>query len=344
MGLRLSILDQSPIGEKETATEALQNTVKLAQKAEELGYYRFWVSEHHDSDKLAGSSPEVLISYLLAKTNRIRVGSGGVMLQHYSPYKVAENFNILASLEPGRVDLGIGRAPGGLPRSTRALQQDSHGSSKSLGEKLVELKRYLDNEPVAEGLLKGVRATPLPQRQADLYLLGASVESAELAASLGIPYVFSQSINGEEKTIGEAFQLYRSQFQPGSLKQPHAILAVSIILTDTDEEAEQLAAANSKIYKIRLESGRTLTVKTVEQIEEYGRQTTEPYTIEETKANLIYGSRETVCGKLIAIRNKYRIEELIVTAAFPEFAKRIYCYELLKQVFPENNLIIHTSN
>ncbi|MCR8634677.1 LLM class flavin-dependent oxidoreductase [Paenibacillus radicis (ex Xue et al. 2023)] len=335
MGLRLSILDQSPIGEKETASEAFQNTVKLAQKAEELGYYRFWVSEHHDSDRLAGSSPEVLISYLLAKTKKIRVGSGGVMLQHYSPYKVAENFNVLASLEPGRVDLGIGRAPGGLPRSTRALQQDAYGNSKSLGEKLVELKQFLANELDVNDPLHGVRATPFPQKAADLYLLGASIESAGLAASLGIPYVFSQSINCEERTISEAFELYRSQFQPGNLKQPQAILALSVILTNTDEEAEQLAAANSKIFKIRLESGRTLTVRSIEQIEEYGRQTTEPYTIEETKANIIYGSKETVRQKLIAIQHKYQIDELIISVALPEFAKRLYAYVLLQEAFSE---------
>ncbi|NOU92357.1 MsnO8 family LLM class oxidoreductase [Paenibacillus sp. LMG 31456] len=335
MGLRLSILDQSPIGEGETASQAFQNTIKLAQKAEELGYYRFWVSEHHDTERLAGSSPEVLIAYLLAKTKQIRVGSGGVMLQHYSPYKVAENFNVLASLEPGRVDLGVGRAPGGLPRSSRALQQDAYGNSKTLGQKLVELKQFLANELDAEDPLKGVKATPFPQKPADLYLLGASIESAGLAASLGIPYVFSQSINGEEKTINEAFQLYRTQFQQGVLKQPQAILALSVILTDTDEEAEQLAAVNSKIFKIRLESGRTLTVKSIEQIEEYGRQTTEPYTIEETQANIIYGSKETVRQKLIAIQNKYQIEEIIISVALPEFAKRLYAYELLQEAFSE---------
>jgi luciferase family oxidoreductase group 1 len=338
MGLRLSILDQSPIGEKETADQALQQTVELAQKAEQLGYYRFWVSEHHDSDKLAGSSPEVLISYLLAKTKRIRVGSGGVMLQHYSPYKVAENFNVLASLEPGRVDLGIGRAPGGLPRSTRVLQQNTNGSSKPLGEKLLELKRFLANEADAGDSLNGVRATPFPQKTADLYLLGASVESAELAASLGISYVFSQSINGEETTIAAAFQSYRTQFQQGSLEQPKAILALSVILTDTDEEAEQLAAVNSKIFKIRLENGRTLTVRSIEQVEEYGRQTTEPYTIEESQANLIYGSKETVRQKLLAIQEKHQIEEIIITVALPEFSKRLYAYELLQEAFSEQTV------
>ena len=121
--LTLSILDQSPVNDTETAGKTFQHTIELATKAEAWGYHRFWVSEHHGSDRIMGSSPEVLIAHLLAKTTRIRVGSGGVMLQHYSPYKVAENFNVLASLAPGRVDMGIGRGPGGMPRSTRALQQ-----------------------------------------------------------------------------------------------------------------------------------------------------------------------------------------------------------------------------
>ena len=145
MRLTLSILDQSPVHDTETAAEALQHTIELAQKAEAWGYHRFWVSEHHGSDRVMGSSPEVLVAHLLAKTTRIRVGSGGVMLQHYSPYKVAENFNVLASLAPGRVDLGIGRGPGGLPRTTRALQQEMGHEPKPLAEKLLELEQFLHN-------------------------------------------------------------------------------------------------------------------------------------------------------------------------------------------------------
>ena len=137
--MKLSILDQSPVNGVETATEAFQHTIELAQKAEEWGYHRFWVAEHHGSSRVMGSSPEVLISHLLAKTSRIKVGSGGVMLQHYSPYKVAENFNVLASLAPGRVDLGVGGGPGGMPRSTQALRHDTVPESIPVAEKLAGL-------------------------------------------------------------------------------------------------------------------------------------------------------------------------------------------------------------
>ena len=183
MNVKLSILDQSPVNDNETAVEAFQHTITLAQKAEEWGYYRFWVTEHHGSERVMGSSPEVLISHLLAKTSRIRVGSGGVMLQHYSPYKVAENFNVLAALAPGRVDLGIGRGPGGLPRSTAALQQGMGGKTQSLEDKLITLQQFLHNQLEETSPLYGLHASPVTSQPADVYLLGTTPASAEMAAT-----------------------------------------------------------------------------------------------------------------------------------------------------------------
>ena len=159
MSLKLSILDLSPINDAKSATEAFQHTIELAQKAEAWGYHRFWVTEHHGSERVMGSSPEVLISHLLAKTSRIRVGSGGVMLQHYSPYKVAENFNVLAALAPGRVDLGIGRGPGGMPQSTQALKP-MDGAARPFPDKLVELSQFLHNQLDEAHPLHGLRAEP----------------------------------------------------------------------------------------------------------------------------------------------------------------------------------------
>lgn len=211
MGIRLSILDQSLINKDESPTEAFRHTIELAQKADRWGYHRFWVSEHHDSDLVAGSSPEVLISHLLAKTERIRVGSGGVMLQHYSPYKVAENFNVLASLSPSRVDLGIGRAPGGLPHSIKALQAGKNDTA-TLPEKLAELIRYTRETLGSDHELAGLKASPIPTVPAEIYLLGASGSSAETAGALGLPYVFAQFINNNEEEAVRAFDTYRSRF------------------------------------------------------------------------------------------------------------------------------------
>ena len=157
--LTLSILDQSPVHQGDDAAQAFQHTIELAVKADGWVYHRYWVAEHHGSDRVMGSSPEVLISHLLAKTSRIRVGSGGVMLQHYSPYKVAENFNVLASLAPGRVDLGIGRGPGGLPQSTMALQQAEAGD-RSIGDKITELRNFLGGELPESHPLRGLMASP----------------------------------------------------------------------------------------------------------------------------------------------------------------------------------------
>lgn len=333
MGLKLSILDQSIIEEGETATEAFGHTIELAQRAEALGYHRFWVSEHHDSEGVVGSSPEVLISYLLARTERIRIGSGGVMLQHYSPYKVAENFNVLAALAPGRVDLGIGRAPGGLPRSTKALQQEG-GTKRTLAEKLGELDQYLHDNLAVDHPLAGLKALPHPPQPAALYLLGTSESSAEVAAKQGVPYVFAQFINGDEAVIEKAFAVYREQFQAGQTRVPAAILALSVIVADTDEEAKELAS-DAKVVKIHLESGNTLTVKSIESAEEYGKQSQEKYTIEVKEANVIYGSKETVREKLLAIQERYAVDELIVTIVVKGFEKRLRGYELLQEAFAE---------
>ncbi|WP_282935945.1 LLM class flavin-dependent oxidoreductase [Paenibacillus sp. RC67] len=334
MGLKLSILDQSPIDEGETAEEAFLHTVELAKKAEELGYYRFWVSEHHDSDKLMGSSPEVLISYLLAQTKRIRIGSGGVMLQHYSPYKVAENFNVLASLAPGRVDLGIGRAPGGLPRSTKALQQESYRGAKPLEDKLVELEQYLSSSLPENHPLFGVKAVPAPQKLPELYLLGTSASSAALAAQTGIPYVFAKFINGDEAVIEQALRTYRSKFISLHGAKPQAILGVSVIITDTDEEAKALAV-DSKHVKIQLESGRTINVKSLEAAEEYGRQSDEKFTVEVKDTPIIHGSKQTVRELLLDLQRRYEVDELIIIVAMKSFAERLHAYELLQEAFSE---------
>ncbi|MFD0692975.1 LLM class flavin-dependent oxidoreductase [Paenibacillus sp. GCM10027628] len=334
MTLKLSLLDQSPIREHVTAVEAFQHTLELAQKADALGYHRFWVSEHHDSDGVVGSSPEVLISYLLAKTERIRIGSGGVMLQHYSPYKVAENFNVLAALAPGRVDLGIGRAPGGLPRSTKALQQELAGKGAPLADKLVLLDQFIHDKLDPEHELHGIKAVPLPAEPAKLFLLGGGGTGTELAGSLGIPYVFAQFINGDETVIKQAIASYRQHFKSVNESKPQAILAVSVILTDTDEEAKALAA-DAKNVKVHLESGRTVTVNNEEKAEEFGKQSGESYTIEVKEASVIHGSKETVRRKLLDLQQAYQLDEIIITVAMQEFKQRLRAIVLLQEAFAE---------
>ncbi|USG66874.1 LLM class flavin-dependent oxidoreductase [Brevibacillus ruminantium] len=329
MAIKLSLLDQSPIFPGETSSDALQRTVQLAKQAEALGYHRFWVSEHHDSDLVAGSSPEVLIAYLLAHTQRIRIGSGGVMLQHYSPYKVAENFNVLASLAPGRIDLGIGRAPGGLPLSTQALQQGAAGESSDLTEKIRELEKFLTHSLEEDHPLYGLRATPIPASPADIYILGTSVASAEIAAELGLPYVFSLFINTDEATAELAINTYRTRFRPFRGTVPQPILALSVITAETDEEAEELARG-IQLARVHLANGRTFTLNTVEQAEEFGKQSKQAYMVEVREAEIVKGSKETVRAWLLEAEKKFGVSEFIVTSAVKDFQKRLDSFALLQ--------------
>ncbi len=333
-GLKLSILDQCPANGPETATDAFQNTIKLVRKAEEWGYHRFWVAEHHGSDRVMGSSPEVLISHLLAKTTRIRVGAGGVMLQHYSPYKVAENFNVLASLAPGRVDLGIGSGPGGLPQSTRALQQEMGPGTTPLPEKLLDLDRFLHNKLEGSHPFYGLKVSPAPPQPADLYLLGTTPSSAELAASLGMRYVFALFLNHDEAIMHQAIETYHSRFDTTNGAGPHTMLALPVIVADTDDEAEGYASQITPV-RIRLESGRTFTVFSVEAAEEFGRQSQENFTYAVLEGKVIHGSQKTVRRKLLDVQDRYQVDELFIVTAIRDFRKRLRSYELLSQVFTQ---------
>ena len=348
LDFKLSILDQSPVHGSDTATDALRHTIQLAQKAEEWGFHRFWVAEHHGSNRVMGSSPEVLISHLLAHTSRIRVGAGGVMLQHYSPYKVAENFNVLSSLAPGRVDLGIGRGPGGLPRSTAALRRGDGEPAMTLAEKLTELRRFLHDELEPEHPLYGLQASPLPPQPPDLFLLGTTRTSGDMAAELAMPYVFALFLNNDEVEMSEAVRRYQAGFScegtpspqpsPGGRGSsgdcPYTMLALPIIVADSDDEAAGYAA-KIQVVRITLDSGRTLTVGSVEAGEEFGRQSGEGYKITVRQAGVIHGAPESVRRQLLDVRREYDAHEIIAVTAIDSFEKRLRSFELLGGLIDE---------
>ena len=324
--LKLSVLDQSPAADGESAELALRHTIELAQQAEEWGYHRFWVAEHHGSNRNMGSSPEVLVSHLLARTGRIRVGSGGVMLQHYSPYKVAENFNVLASLAPGRVDLGIGRGPGGMPRTTRALRpQPLDGTpAVSLEDKLVELRSFLG------GSANGVVASPLPPQPPDLFLLGTTAASGEMAATHRLPYVFAMFLNGDEEEMRRAIETYQTLAADSPDFLPQAMLALPVIVAETNESAAAYAQA-IHVVRITLESGRTFTVFSEEAAREFGRQSGEEYTYEVQPANVIHGAPARVKARLLAMGREYGVDEIFVVTAIDNFPDRLRSYRLLAE-------------
>ncbi len=323
MSYKLSILDQSPILPETTAADALQKSVYLAQKAEEWGYTRFWVSEHHNTDQLAGCSPEVLISSLLARTSKIRVGSGGVMLQHYSPYKVAENFHVLSTLEPGRVDLGIGKAPGGLPLSTKALQYGTVNDGKDFEDRLTFLQKIIENSVDGDHPLAGIQATPIPPEKPEIFLLGASAKSAKLAADLGVSFVFALFFNSDFDALKEAAQVYRQGYPDGRF-----LLSVSVVAAPTKIEAEQLAG-DQKIIKVHLQSGRTVNVQSIEKAYEFVEQAGESFEIEEFDPKVIAGTPEYVKGILNQLKREYGVDEFILHTPIQMDAERIRSFQLL---------------
>ncbi|MGE7841482.1 LLM class flavin-dependent oxidoreductase [Lysinibacillus sp. NPDC093712] len=326
MSYSLGILDQSPLIEGATNEQALQQTVALAQKAEQLGYTRFWVSEHHNSETLAGTSPEVLVSYLLAKTTSIRIGSGGVMLQHYSPYKVAENFHVLASLEPGRVDLGIGKAPGGLPLSTKALQYGTLNNGEDFEERLTFLQRLIANTLPVEHELNGVQATPIPKIKPSLFLLGASPKSAELAGKLGIAFVFARFINSDIDVLTEAAKTYRTHLPNG-----HFAVSIAALAAPTTEEAQALVG-EQKITKVHLASGRSLTLQSVELAEKFGQESGEAFTVQQYDADIVFGTPEDIKATLDAYHKQFQIDEFILHTPVLKAFERQRSFELLSPV------------
>src|SRR3954451_17780709 len=250
MDLRLSVLDQSPIAEGSTASNALHNTLDLARLADELGYTRYWVAEHHGTPGLASAAPEVLIGPVAAATERIRVGSGGIMLPHYSPFKVAETFSALSGLYPGRIDLGLGRAPGTDGLTMFALQRDRREASPDdFPQQLAELLGYLNGELPADhpfarlaGTLPGLPERPEP------WLLGSSPQSAVWAGQLGLPYSFADFINSQGAEIAAD---YRRRFvESERLPAPRLSVGVLAICADSDEEAERLAASSRMAFSL----------------------------------------------------------------------------------------------
>ncbi|MDB5076671.1 MAG: class flavin-dependent oxidoreductase, partial [Chloroflexi bacterium] len=255
MALPLSILDLSPIGSGSTSTEALQNTLDLARLADRIGYTRYWLAEHHNMPGIASSAPEIVIGHVASETTRLRIGSGGIMLPNHSPLKVAESFHVLEALHPGRIDLGIGRAPGtdqvtalALRRSRNALGADDFPAQ------LAELLAFSSGGFPAGHPFQSVTAVPNDVDLPPIWLLGSSDYSSQAAATLGMGFAFAHHISPDAAV--PAMRYYRENFTPSDqLSQPHAILTVSAICAETDERAEELATS-IELTMLRLRSGR----------------------------------------------------------------------------------------
>lgn len=326
---RLSVLDKSPVAPGEAAVDALARSVSLARFADDAGYHRYWLAEHHNTAALACPSPEILIAHVLAHTRRIRVGSGGVMLQHYSPYKIAENFNLLATLAPDRVDLGIGKAPGGLPLSTRALQAGYDPARRaSFADLAAELNRHLQGDGTSPDdtghEAATLHATPLPPAAAQPFLLGASAESAALAAQLGWAFVYASHLNASTADLERSFDAYR---HASGGRTP--LLAVSVIVAATRDAAARLASGHQG-FRVQVGDTPAVNVGSLEQAHAYIRQAGDgPHRIDARETRIVHGTRDDVLRELDTLHRRYGIAEFVVDTPLADAAPRIASLRLL---------------
>lgn len=329
--LKLSVLDQSPIRDGSNANAALAETIKLAQLTDSLGYYRYWVAEHHASDALAGCSPEVLLGRLGAETQKIRLGSGGVMLPHYSPYKVAENFKILQTLYPDRVDLGIGRAPGTDPFTAAAIRYGSRVGPEHFPNMVMDLQALLnDTDPKTPGM-EQARAFPKVETPPELWMLGSSEDSCGLAAATGLPYNFAYFINPNIRR--DIFDEYRRLFKPGpNLQSPHCCLTIFSICADTEEEALRLSKSRDLWY-IRLLRGNPGPFPTVEEAENFEYSPGELQALQENRDKRAVGTPEQVKARLLELANEFKLDELMLITITHDVEARRRSYELLAKVW-----------
>lgn len=333
--LRLGVLDQSPVAEGSSGAQALRNTLDLAALADERGYHRYWVAEHHGAPMLAGTSPEAIVGPIAATTAQLRVGSGGVMLPHYSPFKVAETFSALGALFPGRIDLGIGRTDGtDDPAPKFALQRDrNHPAPDDFGDQLVELLAYLyagfaPGHPFAAlpALLPGGADGPVP------WLLGSSAQSAVWAAQLGLPYAFADFINPGGGV--DIVELYRERFAASQpVPAPRVVVAVWALCADSDEEAQMLAAS-ARMAAVLARRGRPVPVPPVQTALRFLEQAASvPSAARAPGKRMLTGAPPTIAAELRRLAADYGADELLVVTVTHDHAARRRSYELLADAF-----------
>jgi len=331
---RLSVLDQAPIAEGSSGGEALRNTIDLARLADRLGFHRYWLAEHHATPMLASASPEVLIGPVAAATGRIRIGTGGVMLPHYSPFKVAESFSMLAALYPGRIDLGLGRAPGSDQRTAYALQRDRRQAGPDdFPEQLGELMAYLtDRMPPAHPFAPLAANLPGRPECPEIWLLGSSAQSGIWAAELGLPYMFADFISPGG---GEIARRYRAGFAPDPAAGPPAPrvgVAVSVICAESDEEAWRLSAS-VRMAILLLQAGRLVPVPTPERAAAFLAGEMGSADAKARNRRLVTGAPATVRAGLEAVAREYGAEEVMIVTITHDHQARRRSYELVAGAF-----------
>jgi luciferase family oxidoreductase group 1 len=328
LGLPLSVLDVAPVSSGSTAGAALRASLRLAEVVEQLGYHRFWVAEHHNMPSIASSSPAVLLAHIASVTSTIRVGSGGVMLPNHAPLVVAEQFRMLEALHPGRVDLGIGRAPGTDQMTARALRRTEAGlNAEEFPQELGALMSFLKGEFPSDHPLDAITATPSPETSPDVWLLGSSGYSAQVAGILGLPFAFAHHFSAANTL--PAVQLYREAFTPSAqLDEPYLMIAAMAVCADTDERAQWLAGPAGLAF-LKMRTGRRGPLPTPEEAADYPYSAMEREFIADRQVGQAIGSPETVHKELSALAEATGANELMLTAMLHDPLDRLRSYELI---------------
>lgn len=323
--MKLSVLDQSVISKNLNAGLALQNTIKLAKRTEELGYTRFWVAEHHNSNGIAGTSPEVLISTIAAKTNKIRVGSGGVLLPQYSPFKIAEDFKVLEALYPNRMDLGIGRSPGGSAPTRLALTDGMRKSLNEFPRQVTALQEYIANMQSNQE----VQAYPSIETRPEIWMLGVSQRGARLAAEKGTAFTYGHFINPISGSI--AMKHYRENFQPSSiLRNPQANVCVFVVCAPTQEEAEEMAVSQD-LWLLAIEKGQDTFILSKEEAKGIQLSEEDQAIIRKNRKRAIIGTPKKVKDEILRLSEVYQTEEFMIITNIYDCEDKMQSYTLLAE-------------
>jgi luciferase family oxidoreductase group 1 len=329
----LSVLDLSPIGEGRSATDALRGSIELARHVEGLGFTRFWLAEHHSMPGIASSAPPVVIGAVAAGTERIRVGSGGVMLPNHQPLVVAEQFGTLEALHPGRIDLGIGRAPGTDPVTAHALRRGAEGlSADDFPQQLAELRAFFRGEWPQDHPYRSITAVPAVGHEPPLWLLGSSGYSAQVAGLLGLPFAFAHHFSAQNTV--PALDLYRHFFRPSeTLAEPYAMIAVQVVVADSDAEAERLALPSALSF-LRLRSGHPGPLPTPEAAAAHPWTEAERGLVAARQADQAVGSPATVRDRLADLLERTGADELMATTILHDNTDRMRSFSLLRDLVP----------
>lgn len=325
--MKLSVLDQSISLSGSSEDAAIRDTLGLAEHCEALGYYRFWLSEHHSLPTIVGSAPEILMAAIAARTQRIRIGSAGVMLPHYSALKVAEQFRVLEALAPGRIDLGVGRAPGGDMRTAQALNPHTHGSADHFPEQVRDLQAWTSG-----GVHRGITAHPRGPMAPEVWILGSSDYGAQLAAHFGLPYAYAYFfVDGQG--VEQALDLYRRLYQPSERHpEPHATVCVWALAADTEEEALHHALSRERW---RVDRGRGVLgpLQAPDSIAARGFSVDEMRIVEPMRERAFVGSGLQVADKLRRLSTELALDELVINSWAHNPAVRRHSYALLAREF-----------